>query len=158
MYGPFVIPVNEGDDGSTTPEYGLAIAIYKAQVESKWVGTPANVAKAGQAVKNHDYVRIIYKDKVTDFLVKFPFSSAPIVWDGNVKTPTEKHSYYKEHPEEYTGRCTTGSANDLYTSIPTGYWGQSWPEGEMTTVATWVSTGSMSIYTGPRLKTCTITA
>lgn len=158
MYGPFTIPVTESQDGGDSPEYALAIAMYKIQVESKWVGTAANVAKAGQAVKNHDYVRIIYQDKITDFLIKTPFSSAPIVWDGNVPTKDSKHSYYTEHPEEYAGRCPSGSAGDLYVSVPTGYWGQSWPAGEMSTVATWISTGSISIHMGTRQRSCTITA
>ena len=156
MYGPYIIQTTEAVDG--TDEYPRATLMYKLQVQSKWLaaGEPGQ-ALGNKAAKNHDYVRIIYLDKITDFLIKVPFGSVPIVWDGNVATEKTKHSFYTEHPEEFTGRCTSGSVSDLYTSVPTGYWGQSWPAGEMSTVASWVSTGSMSIYTGPRLKTCTIT-
>jgi hypothetical protein len=147
IWGPVVIPTTEAVDAANE-EYALARAAFSGIIRPTM-----SLANKAKAMKNHDIFRVIYSDHVADFTIEDPDFSFPIIFSKNVASSATPHSYYQEHAQ-----CYTGSVSDLYATVPTGYWTQSWPDAN-TTVATWQSTGSVSIYVGGRrLKSCTVTA
>jgi len=146
IWGPAVIPVTEAADAQNS-EYPLARAYFTGVIRPTM-----SLADKAKATKNHDIFRVIYNDHVADFEIQDPDFSDPIIFVKNVAAVDSKDGYLVNHPH-----CYSGAVSDLYISVPTGYWTQSWPDAN-TTVATWQSTGSVSVYVGgPRLKSCTIT-
>jgi hypothetical protein len=145
VWGPVVIPTTETADAQDS-EYPLARLYFNTVIRPTM-----SLSDKAKAIKNHDLFRVIYSDHIADFEIQDPDFSDPIIYLHDVTSESTKDSYYSSHPV-----CVSGSISDLYMTVPTGFWTQSWPDGN-TTVATWQSTGTMSILIGgPRMKSCTI--